>query len=144
MVYGVLRFINFAHGDVYMVGAYLAAFAATGFLAHQSPFVAGVGALMTAMLGCAILGVLIERLAYRPVRRSGRLAALITAIGVSLLIENPWEAAATSTPRAYQIVGVEQPINFGLGSVHLTVDKGQTIVLLAAVILTLMLIYIVR
>src|SRR6516225_1659211 len=92
MVYGVLRFINFAHGDVYMLGAYFGFFAVTGLFAHQSPWVAGVGGLLLAMAGCALVGMLIERLAYRPVRGSGRLAALITAIGVSLFIENAWQA----------------------------------------------------
>src|SRR5512147_1794565 len=65
MVYGVLKFINFAHGDVYMVGAYLAYY-----------------------VGCALVGFLIERLAYRPLRNAQRLSVLITAIGVSLLLEN--------------------------------------------------------
>src|SRR5207302_1699572 len=68
MVYGVLKFINFAHGDVYMVGAYIGLFAATGFLAHEVPGVQGTVALLLCMAGCAVLGAFIERLAYRPLR----------------------------------------------------------------------------
>ncbi len=144
MVYGVLRFINFAHGDVYMLGAYFGLFAVTGLLGHQSPVLQGIGGLIICMVGCGIIGVVIERLAYRPVRRSGRLAALITAIGVSLLIENGWQAVVGSTPQAYQIAGVEQPLNLNAGGLHLSFDKGQTIVLIAAVLLTLLLVYVVR
>src|SRR5512142_1634101 len=91
MVYGILRFINFAHGDVYMVGAFAAYFLARALGISEartaSPVVA-LAVLLGAMLACAILGVIIERSAYRPVRRSSRLTALITAIGVSLFLEN--------------------------------------------------------
>src|SRR5437660_12642759 len=73
MVYGVLRFINFAHGDVYMLGGYIGFFAVTGLLARQAPIVQGVCGLLICMVGCAIIGVIIERAAYRPVRKSGRL-----------------------------------------------------------------------
>jgi len=144
MVYGVLRFINFAHGDVYMVGAYLGLFAVTGLLAHQVPAVQMVGGLIVCMVGCGALGVLIERMAYRPIRRSGRLAALITAIGVSLLLENGWQAVFGATPRAYQIHHIGQPVNVRLGGLVLNFDTGQAVVLLAAVVLTALLVYIVR
>jgi branched-chain amino acid transport system permease protein len=84
MVYGVLRLINFAHGDVAMVGAYLA-------LALALPFgPAFPAAALAAAVGAALLGVAIERLAYRPLRRRGALAVapLVTAIGLSILLEN--------------------------------------------------------
>jgi len=90
MVYGILRLINFAHGDVYMVGAFAAYFLAmwTGAGgANASPLLAFL-VLLAAMAICAALGMAIEFFAYRPVRRSSRLTALITAIGVSLLLEN--------------------------------------------------------
>jgi len=89
MVYGILRLINFAHGDVYMLGAFFAYYAARamGAAADPSPLRA-LAVLLIAMVGCGIAGFLIERCAYKPVRRSSRLAALITAIGVSLLLEN--------------------------------------------------------
>jgi branched-chain amino acid transport system permease protein len=94
MVYGVLRLINFAHGDVFMIGAFVGAYTAQ-FLAgsgdgsaspDQTIWQAILGILL-AMLICGILGYAIERFAYRPLRRSPKLSALITAIGVSLLIE---------------------------------------------------------
>jgi branched-chain amino acid transport system permease protein len=89
MVYGVLRLINFAHGDVYMVGAYLGLVITAWIGAAEHP---GLGAALLGMLGsmagCVLLGLTIERFAYRPLRRAPRLTALITAIGVSLLLEN--------------------------------------------------------
>jgi branched-chain amino acid transport system permease protein len=90
MVYGILRLINFAHGDVYMVGAFAAYFLArwTGAGGANASLGAAILVLLGAMVICALLGVLIELLAYRPVRRSSRITALITAIGVSLLLEN--------------------------------------------------------
>ena len=89
MVYGVLRLINFAHGDVFMVGAYIAFYVAGATMhAHVDGWVAGGLGFFAATLGCGILGVLIERFAYKPVRNAPKLTPLITAIGVSLLIEN--------------------------------------------------------
>jgi branched-chain amino acid transport system permease protein len=90
MVYGILRLINFAHGDVYMVGAFAAYFLArwTGAGGANASLGAAILVLLGAMAFCAILGMLIELFAYRPVRRSSRITALITAIGVSLLLEN--------------------------------------------------------
>ena len=86
MVYGVLRFINFAHGDVFMLGAFAALFLYP--LAGGQPSVGGaILVLVLAMAICAAIGILIERLAYRPLRDRPRLNVLITAIGVSLLIE---------------------------------------------------------
>jgi branched-chain amino acid transport system permease protein len=89
MVYGVLRLINFAHGDVYMIGAMVAYYAARALL---PPGTASAGAffalLALSMIACGALGMVIERLAYRPLRHAPKLTALITAIGVSLLLEN--------------------------------------------------------
>jgi branched-chain amino acid transport system permease protein len=81
MVYGIVRLINFAHGDVFMVGAYL------GFFALGRWHLPLPVAIMIAMVGCAGLGVFIERVAYKPLRNAARISALITAIGVSLFIE---------------------------------------------------------
>ncbi len=90
MVYGILRLINFAHGDIYMVGAFAAYFLAlwTGAGGVNASPLAALLVLLGAMVICALLGMAIEFFAYRPVRRSSRLTALITAIGVSLLLEN--------------------------------------------------------
>lgn len=89
MVYGVLRFINFAHGDVFMLGAFAGYFLAPmvdRILPAQSYF-SGILVLVLAMAICAGIGMLIEILAYRPLRKRPKLTVLITAIGVSLFIE---------------------------------------------------------
>lgn len=83
MVYGIVNLINFAHGDVFMVGAYV------GWVFTSVLHISFIPALIISMISCAILGVVIERVAYRPLRERGatRIAFLITAIGVSLLLE---------------------------------------------------------
>jgi branched-chain amino acid transport system permease protein len=91
MIYGVLGLINFAHGDVYMVGAYLSFFSvqfAYSRLGGHPSWAVFALALAISFVGCGLLGVLIERFAYRPLRKAPRLACLITAVGVSLLLEN--------------------------------------------------------
>ncbi|MGE5599058.1 MAG: branched-chain amino acid ABC transporter permease, partial [Bacteroidota bacterium] len=88
MVYGIIRLINFAHGDVYMVGAYLGYFSITLFRSMNFiGFWAWLAALVCAMIGCALTGVLIERVAYKPLRMAPRIVSLITAIGVSFGLE---------------------------------------------------------
>jgi branched-chain amino acid transport system permease protein len=87
MVYGVLKLINFAHGDVMMVGVYMGyATAYTLGRANQKTFLGVVLIFLVAMGGCALLGFLIERFAYRPLREKPRLTALITAIGISFAL----------------------------------------------------------
>src|SRR5690554_5074161 len=88
MVYGVMRLINFAHGDIYMLGAYAGMFAAGWFGINQilesgawPGLLPIVLVFVASMAICALIGVFIERFAYRPLRNSSRLAALITAIG---------------------------------------------------------------
>lgn len=95
MVYGIIKLINFAHGDVFMVGAFVGFYAATSWQMGFFP------ALIIAMILCAILGVVIERLAYKRLRNSTRIAALITAIGVSLLIEYVTIYIRGAQPEAY-------------------------------------------
>ena len=82
MVYGISKLLNFAHGDVIMVGAYICFFALTRF--NLPPLVA----VAAAMLVCMVLGMTIEKLAYKPLRQATSLAVLITAIGVSYLLQN--------------------------------------------------------
>jgi branched-chain amino acid transport system permease protein len=90
LVYGILRFINFAHSDVVMVGAWVSytLAGAFGWAATGSPAIAMPVVLLLTMGICAVLGFTIERLAYRPLRRAPRLNVLITAIGVSLFLEH--------------------------------------------------------
>jgi branched-chain amino acid transport system permease protein len=92
LIYGILELLNFAHGDVFMVGAFLAAGVAATLVHNEIAAIPGgfvvVLMLLVAMGGAGVLGVAIERVAYRPLRNANRLAPLITAIGVSLFLEN--------------------------------------------------------
>ncbi|HHY11812.1 MAG TPA: branched-chain amino acid ABC transporter permease [Firmicutes bacterium] len=97
MVYGVLRLINFAHGEVYMIGAF------TGLMASQIPGLPFPAALLIAMAGAAVVGVAIERIAYRPLRKAPRLAALISAIGMSIFLRNLTLAVMGPQTRAFPV-----------------------------------------
>ncbi len=112
MVYGIIRLINFAHGDVYMMGAFMGYFLINTL--HLNFFVA----LLLAMVGTAALGVLIEFLAYRPLRQSTRIAALITAIGVSFLLEYGMVFFFGANPRPFpQVIDT---VRYELGPVSIT------------------------
>ncbi|KSU80974.1 MULTISPECIES: branched-chain amino acid ABC transporter permease [Fictibacillus] len=95
MVYGIVKLINFAHGDVFMVGSFVGFYSIT--VLHL-PFIVS---LILSMAVCAVFGVLIERIAYKPLRNATRIAALITAIGVSLLIEYGFIYVRGAQPEAY-------------------------------------------
>ncbi|WP_050614156.1 branched-chain amino acid ABC transporter permease [Bacillus testis] len=95
MVYGIVKLINFAHGDVFMVGAFVGFYSITVLDLSFFP------ALLISMAVCAIFGVLIERIAYKPLRNATRIAALITAIGMSLLIEYGFIYVRGAQPEAY-------------------------------------------
>ena len=102
MVYGVLRLINFAHGDVYMLGAFAGYYLANALNLDANPSLLGaIVVTFGAMAACAAIGVIIERFAYRPVRGHSRLTALITAIGVSLLLEYGGQVVFGATPRFF-------------------------------------------
>lgn len=117
MVYGVIQLINFAHGEIYMLGAFLAYTMVTVF--HLPFFVAF---LLTIMI-CACFGIVLDFAAYRPVRKAPRLAALITAIGMSLFLQNLalmiWGAQIKSYPREILPAGIMKPA-FAMGDVTLT------------------------
>lgn len=87
MVYGIVKLINFAHGDLIMVGSYV-----TLLLMRRANLPLAVASL-GALVFCSVLGVVIERFAYRPLRKATRISALITAIAVSLLLQNLWHSA---------------------------------------------------
>jgi branched-chain amino acid transport system permease protein len=141
MVYGILRLINFAHGDVYMLGAFFAYYTArfTGAAANPSPIQA-VFTLLIAMLGCAVIGFLIERFAYKPVRKSSRLSALITAIGVSLLLENGGQLVFGADPKFFPQIIRATNIPLGMG---VTISNQQVIILVVSLSLMLALRFIV-
>ncbi|MEW8959537.1 High-affinity branched-chain amino acid transport system permease protein LivH [Moorella humiferrea] len=139
MVYGIIQLINFAHGDILMVGAYV------GFLAVVYLKLNIWWAFFLAVASCSLLGVIIERIAYRPLRNAPRLAALITAIGVSLLLENGGLMVLGTDIRSYPagtINNVQLPIT--LMGIPLTVTTLQIIILAVTIAIMLFLQYIVR
>ncbi|WP_300900190.1 branched-chain amino acid ABC transporter permease [Helicobacter rodentium] len=95
MVYGCLRLINFAHADIMMVGAFLVFFATSSF---ELPFYASA---ILAIALCGILGIMIDKIAYTPLRNAPRISMLITAIGVSFFLENLFNVLFGSTPRFF-------------------------------------------
>ncbi|OGF18188.1 MAG: ABC transporter permease [Candidatus Eisenbacteria bacterium RBG_16_71_46] len=141
MVYGILKLINFAHGDVYMLGAFFAYYSARwlGVAEHPTPLHA-LGVLLLAMAGCAVVGIVIERAAYKPVRRSSRLAALITAIGVSLLLENAGILIFGPDPKFFPQIIPSTNIALGGG---VTISNQQVIILVVSVVLMIGLRFIV-
>jgi branched-chain amino acid transport system permease protein len=120
MVYGVLRLINFAHGDVYMVGAIIAYALGVKMAAEHQPIYVTMPVLfLGAMIGCSALGFSIEFFCYRPLRHRPRLVALITAIGVSLLLENLFQNRLVfgATPRNLpELLAVKPILKIPVGS----------------------------
>lgn len=106
MVYGIIKLINFAHGDVFMIGAFVGFYSIAGWGLGFFP------ALLLAMTVCAVFGVLIERIAYKRLRNATRIAALITAIGVSLLIEYSVIYVRGAQPEAYPDVFPNKSFDF--------------------------------
>ena len=133
MVYGVLRLINFAHGDVYMLGAFAGYFLANALQLDANPSILwAIVVTIGAMAICAVIGILIERLAYRPVRHHSRLTSLITAIGVSLLLEYGGQVVFGATPRFFpQMI---RSRTFVLGGVQIT-NQSLLIILLAVAVM---------
>jgi branched-chain amino acid transport system permease protein len=133
MVYGVLRLINFAHGDVYMVGAFVAYYLAYAMGIAENPTTAGfIIVLAGAMAACAVLGVVIERVAYKPLRTRPRLAALITAIGVSLLLEYGGQLLFGADPKFFPQIIESRNL---LASGGLVISNFVVIVLVVTVVL---------
>ena len=142
MVYGILRFINFAHGDVFMIGAF-AGFYLTPKIAAFLPtpsIWAGVVVMALSMALCAVLGIIIERFAYRPLRRSPKLAVLITAIGVSLFLEYAGQLFFGAAPRSFPQIIPVKPIT---GIPGLTINTSQIVVLVVTILLLIVLRFIV-
>src|ERR1041384_4920373 len=155
MVYGVLKLINFAHGDVYMVGAFMGFYLANGLGARgaqmlglnpdglvgrgllgggtlEPSLITALVVMLLAMAICAAIGVIIERLAYRPVRKYSRLTALITAIGVSLLLENGGQVVCGAEPKFFpELFGKR---NFELFS-GASINSADVVVLVIALVL---------
>lgn len=129
MVYGIVKLINFAHGDVFMVGAFI------GFYSITYLDIGFFPALLISMAACALFGVIIERIAYKPLRNATRIAALITAIGVSLFIEYGTIYLRGAQPEAYpdKIVPLKSLDLFGVKI------SGQSLLILAVSIFLMIL-----
>jgi branched-chain amino acid transport system permease protein len=133
MVYGILGLINFAHGDIVMVGALTALTVAQVLAAMGVPAPLALAlAVLTAVLVCAALGVTIERVAYRPLRQAPRLAPLITAIGVSILLQ--YSAALVWGKQYLTMPELVKPAEIAFAGAHLT-DLQAFIFLLACAVM---------
>ena len=134
MVYGIIKLINFAHGDIYMLGAFTAFYATTVF--HLNFFLA----LIVAMVLCGVLGVLIERIAYKPLRHATRITALITAMGVSYILEYTTQYFAGSEVKTFPEDVLNNAV-FQIGGIQ--ISQQQIYILAVTLILMLALTYIV-
>ncbi|WP_422445009.1 branched-chain amino acid ABC transporter permease [Thermoanaerobacterium sp. DL9XJH110] len=126
MVYGILELINFAHSEIYMTGAFIGLIMVT---VYKLPFALS---LLAGMAGSCILGVVIEKVAYRPLRKANRIAPLISAIGVSIFLQNVALLAAGPQARAF-------PVNFNIVSFKLgksiQISSLQLLILLISIFL---------
>src|SRR6266700_1591013 len=145
MVYGVLKLLNFAHGDVYMIGAYIGWFVMNALGSPLKPILPIVPLILLAfaasMVGCSILGVVIERFAYRPLRKAPRIAPLISAIGVSFFLQQTGVLLFSANPRSYDTFSLHPDKN-GIGELfhsvsagNLTIQYVQLVVILLTVVL---------
>lgn len=134
MVYGIIGLINFAHGDIYMVGAFV------GFSLVTTAGVGVFSALIISMIFTALLGVIIERVAYKPLRGSTRIAALITAIGVSMLLQNVMIALKGPEVRAFPADLPALSLNFG----SFSINSQQLLILVVTIVLMIALQVIVQ
>lgn len=134
MVYGIIKLINFAHGDVYMIGAYI------GFAATTYARLGFFPALIIAMVSCAVLGVVIERVAYKPLRDSARIAVLITAIGMSLLLEYVMMFFVGAEVRSYPKLIPSKAIELG----NVVINMQQIYIVLTSIALMILLQFIVH
>ncbi|MBP2655917.1 MAG: ABC-type transporter, integral rane subunit [Firmicutes bacterium] len=134
MVYGIIRLINFAHGDIYMLGAYVGFYCTTVFQFSFLP------ALLMAMIVAAIAGMIIERVAYRPLRYAPRMAVLITAIGVSLLLE--YGGILVVSPQTRTFPAVFPTTLYNIGGV--IISSQQVLILAVSIILMVILTYTVQ
>lgn len=147
MVYGVLRLLNFAHGDVYMVGAFIGYGVMVALIPAEGPVLAPVLIILlmlsAAMVGCGLLGVAIEQFAYRPLRNSPRIAPLISALGVSFFIQNAIQLTLTAQFRNYETEKLIPPgLGIDIGSARLSAVRA--LVIISAIVLMIVLQFLVR
>jgi branched-chain amino acid transport system permease protein len=132
MVYGILKLLNFAHGDVYMIGAFIGWYTLHALGGPASPAISGAFTLavmfIVSMLGCGVLGVAIERFAYRPLRNAPRIAPLISALGVSIFLQNSALLLFGASFRDYntfELIGVK---TYHIGQLFFSVPQLLTVV----------------
>ena len=133
MVYGILKLLNFAHGDVYMIGAFVGWYTLHALGGPLNPTISGVAVLfvmfIVSMFACGVLGVAIERFAYRPLRNAPRIAPLISALGVSIFLQNSALLIFGAGFRDYgtfDLIGVK---TFNIGQLFFSVTQLLTVVL---------------
>jgi branched-chain amino acid transport system permease protein len=142
MIYGILRFINFAHGDVFMVGAFAGYYLAPliSRATGNSHLVSGILVMLAAMAVCAGLGVTIEKLAYKPLRSRPKLTVLITAIGVSLFLEFGGQLVFGPDPKSFpELIPASTIVN----TENLIIGTNSLVVIITALILMLILRFVV-
>ncbi|MBQ1220370.1 MAG: branched-chain amino acid ABC transporter permease [Peptococcaceae bacterium] len=131
MVYGIAKMLNFAHGDVIMVGAYICFFATTRY--GLNPL---LGVLLS-MVVCTMLGIIIERLAYKPLRQAPALAVLITAIGMSYFLQNSAQLLWSSSPKVFQSVVGKGSIKLFDGALSISFVTVVTILVCVIIMIAL-------
>jgi branched-chain amino acid transport system permease protein len=141
MVYGVLKFINFAHADIFMLGAFGGIYAAGWMVGVNPPALLLILVMIACMIICTAIGLIIERVAYRPLRGAPRLNVLITAIGVSLFLENLGLVVFSSDPRVFPALIPTEKL---LEAHGLSLTNIQVIVLIVSAILMVALHWIVN
>src|SRR5215468_3490067 len=147
MVYGILGLLNFAHGDVFMVGAFIGYGILNILIPEQTPLIPSaliiLSMMVVTMLFTGVLGVAIERVAYRPLRNAPRIAPLISALGVSFFLENAVLLTQSARYRSYRTELLISPrLGIDLGSAHLTLTRA--LVMVVAVLLMIGLTYFVQ
>lgn len=136
MVYGIIKLINFAHCDVYMIGAYTGYFCMTVFHFGLLP------SLIIAMVVCMVLGIAIEKVAYKPLREASRITVLITAIGVSLFLEYSTMFFVKANVRSYPAMTGLFAQSWKIGGIVITMQ--QVLIVTVTVVLMILLQFIVR
>jgi branched-chain amino acid transport system permease protein len=137
MVYGILKLLNFAHGDVYMIGAFIGWYVLHALGGPLNPTFSGAAVLflmfVISMLGCGVLGVAIERFAYRPLRNAPRIAPLISALGVSIFLQNSALLVFGASFRDYNTFSLIGVKTYHIGNLFFSVP--QLLAVLTAIFL---------
>lgn len=147
MVYGVLQLLNFAHGDVYMVGSFVGFFMLQALLPPEFSLVASIAVItlmmLAAMLFCGVLGVAIEQFAYKPLRNAPRIAPLISALGVSFFLQSAVQLVLGAEFRRYPtnaVIPLSEGIEFG----DVRISAARILVIVVAIALMVILTLLVR